>query len=109
MVYSLIISLFLTIVIELSTSLLLGVRSKRDILVCILVNTCTNPAVVYIANLLILYSNQTIYNIIVTIMEISVIFIEFILYKKCLQDYKKSSFVLSFINNSISWTIGTFL
>lgn len=109
MVDSLIISLFLTIVIELSTSFLLGVRSKRDILVCILVNTCTNPAVVYIANLLILYSNQTIYNIIVTIMEISVIFIEFILYKKCLQDYKKSPFVLSLINNSISWTIGTFL
>ena len=70
MLKSLTISLFLTIVIELTASLVLGIRNKEDIYVVILVNICTNPIVVFIANCLILIgSNKLIYNIIVIIMK----------------------------------------
>ena len=63
MLESLIISLFLTIVIELSISLILGIRKKEDIYIVILVNICTNPIVVTIANYLILIGiNKLIYN-----------------------------------------------
>lgn len=106
MIYSLIISLFLTIILELSSSLILGIKSKNDILVCILVNTFTNPLVVFIANLVIIYGNQTLYNIVITILEISVVFVEFKLYKDCLKEYKKSPFVLSLINNVFSYSMG---
>ena len=109
MIYSLIISLSLTIVFELSMSLILGIRNSNDILVCVLVNTCTNPVVVFIANLLYVYGNNTIYNIVVILMEITVVIVEFILYRKFLQDYKKSPFVLSLINNFFSYTIGLLL
>ena len=82
MIISLIISLVLTIVIELSISLILGIREKNDIYVVILVNICTNPIVVYIANYLVLIgSSKLVYNVIVTIMEIVVVFIEYIMYK----------------------------
>ena len=106
MIYSLIISLFLTIILELFSSLILGIRSKNDILVCILVNTFTNPLVVFIANLIIIYGNPTLYNIVITLLEISVVFVEFKLYKDCLKEYKKSPFVLSLINNVFSYSMG---
>lgn len=110
MLISLIISLFLTIIIELSISLILGIRKKNDIYIVILVNICTNPVVVCIANfLMIIGSNRLIYNIIVIIMEIVVIFVEYIMYKKYLKDYKKSPFLLSLINNSTSYLTGVII
>lgn len=109
MIYSLIISLSLTIILELFTSLIQGLRSKNDILVCILVNTFTNPVVVFISNLIILYGNKTLYNIVITILEISVVFVEYKLYKDCLKNYKKSPFVLSLINNVFSYSMGFIL
>ena len=106
MLKSLTISLFLTIVIELTASLVLGIRNKEDIYVVILVNICTNPIVVFIANCLILIgSNKLIYNIIVIIMEIIVVFVEYIMYKKHLKNYKKSPLLLSLINNSVAYLI----
>ena len=107
MVLSLIISLFLTIIIELSTSLILGIRRKKDLYVVILVNVCTNPVVVYIANYLMLVgSSKLIYNTIVIIMEILVVFVEYIMYNKYLREYNKSPLLLSLINNSTSYLIG---
>ena len=110
MLESLIISLFLTIVIELSISLTLGIRKKEDIYVVILVNICTNPVVVSIANYLILInSSELIYNIIVIVMEVTVVFVEYIMYKKYLKDYKKSPLLLSVINNCTSYLIGVII
>ena len=107
MIISLIISLVLTIVIELSISLILGIREKNDIYVVILVNICTNPIVVYIANYLVLIgSSKLVYNVIVTIMEIVVVFIEYIMYKKYLKNYGKTPLLLSLSNNTASYLIG---
>ena len=106
MIYSLIVSLVLTLILELTMSLILGIRSNDDIKVVILVNTLTNPIVVFIANILSIYGNFYLYQVIVNIMEILVVFIEYRLYKKYLDDYKKSPFVLSLLNNVFSYGMG---
>lgn len=109
MILSLLISLFLTIIIELTVSFIIGIRDKDDIKVVILVNICTNPIVVYIANCLMLFTNDFIYNIGVAILEILVVMVEFVLYKKYLKFDKVSPFVISLINNVISFSIGVII
>ena len=106
MILSLLISLFLTIIIELTVSFIIGIRNKDDIKVVILVNICTNPIVVYIANCLMLFTNDFIYNIGVAILEMLVVMVEFVLYKKYLKFDKVSPFAISLINNVISFSIG---
>lgn len=109
MILSLLISLFLTIIIELTVSFIVGIRDKDDIKVVILVNICTNPIVVYIANCLMLFTNDFIYNIGVAILEILVVMVEFVLYKKYLKFDKVSPFAISLINNVISFSIGVII
>ena len=106
MIESLIVSLVLTLIIELSICLILGIRKKHDIYVVLLANICTNPIVVYIANCLKLLNNDILYNSIIVILEIMVVIVEFELYKRYLTIYKKSPFVLSLINNALSFGIG---
>ena len=106
MILSLLISLFLTIIIELTVSFIIGIRDKDDIKVVILVNICTNPIVVYIANCLMLFTNHFIYNIGVAILEILVVIVEFRLYKQYLKFDKLSPFVISLMNNVVSFLIG---
>ncbi len=106
MLISLIISLFLTIVIELSVSLILGIKKKNDIYIVVLANICTNPIVVYVANCLKMLNNALLYNIVVMIMEIIVVIVEFKIYKKYLKIYKKSPFTLSIVSNAISFGMG---
>lgn len=81
MIFSLIVSLCLTIIIELTISLGLGIRNKEDFKVVLWANIFTNPIVVYIANCVKLLNNDLIYNIIVIIMEVIVVIVEYGLYK----------------------------
>lgn len=106
MILSLIVSLCLTLIIELMVSLFFGIKDKEDIKVVIWVNILTNPVVVYIANCVKLLNNNLIYNIIVIIMEVIVIIVEFILYKKYLEYKGKSPLLLSSVNNIISFSLG---
>ncbi len=106
MILSLIISLLLTILIELSISTFLGIKTRNDIRIVILVNICTNPIVVYIANILKLLNNNLLYILTVIVLEIIVVFVEFRLYNKSLKNYKKSKFILSLVNNISSYIIG---
>ncbi len=106
MILSLIISLLLTILIELSISTFLGIKTRNDIRIVILVNICTNPIVVYIANILKLLNNNLLYILTVIVLEIIVVFVEFRLYNKYLKNYKKSKFILSLVNNISSYMIG---
>ena len=106
MIISLIISLILTIIIESSVSFIIGIRDKEDLKVVLWVNILTNPIVVYIANCLKLLNNNVAYNIVVVIMEILVIIVEFIVYKKYLDYKKKSPLLISSLNNIISFSLG---
>ena len=106
MILSLIISLSLTIIIELTISLIIGIRNKEDIEVIVWANILTNPIVVYLANCLKLLNNNLIYNILIIIMEIVVIIVEFIIYKRYLVFKEKTPIFISSINNIISYSLG---
>lgn len=85
---------------------LLGIRGKYNFLVLILVNIITNPVIVYIANLLILLGRNAILIWLIPLLEIIVVIIEGLLFKKYL-DYKKMNvYLLSFIMNLLSFCIG---
>lgn len=96
----------LTIIIELIVSFIIGIRNKEDIKVVIWANIFTNPVVVYLANCIKLLNNNLIYNIVVIIMEITVVIVEFIIYKKYLKFKEKSPLFISSINNIISFLLG---
>ncbi len=107
MIESLIKSLFLTLLIELIVCIIFGIRKKEDIIVVICANVCTNPIVVYIANLVLMFSGfSNLYWIVVAILEIFAVILEAIIYKKCLRFNKFSAFTISLICNIISFGIG---
>lgn len=97
-----------TIVIELIMSLLLGIRSKKDILNVILVNIMTNPLVVSIL-MYITYNRLFNTTISIIILEILVILTEGFTYKKVLTFDKINPYVLSLILNISSYFIGGLL
>lgn len=97
-----------TIVIELIMSLLLGIRSKKDILNVILVNIMTNPLVVSIL-MYITYNRLFNITISIIILEILVVLTEGFTYKKVLTFDKINPYVLSLILNISSYFIGGLL
>lgn len=101
--------LLLTIIIELSLALILGVRDKKDIINVILVNVITNPIVVMSQILLYLNFGYTIEVIGIVVLEILVVPIEGLIYKKVLNYKKINPFILSLILNASSLIIGGFI
>ncbi len=106
MIKSLIVSLALTLIIELTVSIIIGIRKKEDILVVICANICTNPVVVFISNCILLLNNMLIYFIAVIVLELIAWIVEFIIFKKCLRFNKISPLLISILNNSISFGLG---
>ena len=109
MIRSLIVSLTLTLIIELTVSVILGIREKEDIKIVFLANVFTNPIVVYISNCILYFYLFNIYYIVVAILEIFALVAESIIYKKHLKFDKISAFNISLINNFISFGIGVIL
>lgn len=109
MIKSLIISLTLTLIIELTILIVLGLREKNDIKVVVLANVFTNPIVVYISNCVLYFRLFNIYFIVVAILEIFALVAEFWIYKKHLKYNKISPFKLSLIANCCSFGIGLFI
>ena len=98
--------LVLTIVIELIVALILSVKDKKDILNVILVNVITNPIVVMSQILLYIKFGSTIEGIIIIILEILVVFVEGLIYKKVLKYNGLNPFFLSLLLNASSFFIG---
>lgn len=98
--------LALTIVIELIISLLLGVRDKKDILNIILVNVITNPVVVMSQVLLYLRFGYKIEIIGVIILEVLVVIVEGLIYRKVLNYKRINPLLLALILNASSFLIG---
>lgn len=109
MIKSLIVSLILTLIIELAILMILGVREKNDIIVGICANVFTNPIVVYISNCILYFKLFNIYYIAVAILEIFAVVAEFIIYKRYLKYNKISPLKLSIIANCISFGIGVII
>lgn len=98
--------LFFTILIELTISLILRIKDKKDILNIILVNIATNPIVVLIPYIFGLLYNLRIRHIVLYILEIITVIFEGYIYKKYLNYKKINPYVLSFILNLSSYLIG---
>lgn len=106
---SLIVSLILTLILEIISSILLRIRSKRDLIIVIIANICTNPVVVYMSNLLALICNKTSFIIGVLVLELLAILIEANIFKMYLKDRNKDHLKISIINNFISFNIGNLI
>ena len=98
--------LLLTIIIELIVALILGIRNKKDIINVILVNVITNPVVVMSQTLLYIKFGSNIEMIGIIILEILVVLVEGLIYKKVLDYMKINPLVLSLLLNASSFFIG---
>ena len=99
------ISLVLTIVIEVIAGLLLRVRGWKNITHIILVNIITNPILVSVTHYTGLMFEDYIKYIALAVLELLAIISEGIIYKKYLQYDKLNPFVLSFFLNFSSFAI----
>lgn len=106
MIWSLVVSLAATLIIELILSIIIGIKDREDIKVIVCANLCTNPIVVYIANCVVLLNCMTLFYITVGVLEIGACFVEYIVYKKCLRYDKCSPLVISVVNNALSFGTG---
>lgn len=98
--------LLLTLLIELVVALILNVRNKKDIINIILVNVITNPVVVMTQTLLYIKFGTFIEFIGIIILEILVVLIEGLIYRKVLDYNKINPLVLSLLLNASSFFIG---
>ena len=103
-IIKLIIALLLTIIIETSLAIILKIRNKKDLLNIVLINIITNLSL----NIFILLSNIIFKRLIINIiiLEIIVVLIEALFYKKKLAYKKINPFILSLLLNVISYSIG---
>ena len=107
MIESLIISVVLTVAIEVTLSLLLGLRGEENIETVIWINCITNPVVVGITNLIYMLSQNLIArNTVLAILEIVVIWVEGFLFKKNLNNLKITPYIYSIYLNGLSFSIG---
>ena len=106
MIKSMLISLILTLIIEIIISFILGIKCKNDFIIIACVNIITNPLVVFTGNCVRLLNNELIFNIVLMVLEILAIIVEGTLFKIYLNYKEKNPFLISLINNGISFMLG---
>lgn len=107
MISSLIISLTLTLILELLLSYVLGVRNVNDLKIIVFANIFTNPIVVFLGNIILIMNNMLVFYITLFILEMGAIIIEALLYSRYLK--KINSIRLSIYNNLFSFLVGLIL
>lgn len=100
-VWTLLISLALTLVLETIFCFAVGLRGVRNFTVVVLVNILTNPAVVVLNNLL-SRSGSLPPALIIAILELAAVIVEALYYRSC-GDNIKHPFALSFGANAFSF------
>ena len=102
---SLLLPLLLTILIEVIVAILLGYKKRDEILLVILANIITNPALNY---LLILnnYLRVFKYSALVILLEILVVLIEWQILYFALKKPRSKLFILSLAMNTASFLLG---
>lgn len=104
---SLALSLLLTIALEIGFFLLLGKRNKKDLLLVTLVNVLTNPVVVLLYWIAVLYTDLNTVIIMIPL-EIFAILTEGYYYKKHGHDFKHP-YIFSICANMFSYWIGVLI
>ena len=109
MIYSLLLCLSLAVVIEIVVAFLLGVRGGRDLRLVMWTNCLTNPTVVYIMFWVLLLGSRTAYWSAVVVLELAVVWVEYKIYKKLLQNATISPLALSVVCNMVSYGAGVLI
>lgn len=104
MLTSLVLSLGLTLAIELPLAFLLGVRKWPDLMCVALVNVVTNPLLVLILNLVSLRAAPSWY--LIAGLELAAVAVEAFFYHKCLSRRFIHPLLLSILLNGISYLGG---
>jgi len=104
LITALVVSLILTLIIEVSFFLITGKRNKKDIWLVVLVNTLTNPIVVLLY--WIAFFNTNWHPILIILpLEVFAILTEGYIYRLYSQTIKRP-FLFSLAANSVSFSIG---
>ena len=104
---SLVISLFLTLMIEISLALIVKIRDEENLTTVLWVNVLTNPVVVFTANMTsIILDNYFITRAVIYFLEIMVVIVEGYLFKKYLKDLKMNPYLFALYLNGISFLTG---
>lgn len=106
-VWTLLISLGLTIILELVFALILKIREANDLILVIVVNVITNPAVVLLSYLLLKRTNFP-QILVVLVLEAAAVLVEAIYYRRYAEKIKRP-FLFSLGANAFSYFIGLFL
>ena len=107
LVSSLVRSFILTLIIEYIIIKIIFVKRKVFTSV-LLVNMLTNPLVVYIYNIMCVYSFDY-RDIVLLLLELLVVIVEGYVYKFLLELKWKKAFIVSFISNAIAYLTGLLL
>lgn len=101
---SLVKSFILTFIIEYIIIKLIFLK-KKTLIPVLLVNMLTNPLVVYIYNIMSIYS-FFYKDIVLVFLELLVVIVEGYVYKYLLETKWKTSLIISFISNAIAYLVG---
>lgn len=105
MMASLLVSLVLTLAIELSVLWVVGLRAKQDFLVAVYANMLTNPVVVFLANLLFLFYPSHAWEAI-AVLEVAAVLTEGFIFSRYLAFHNVNPWALSLVANVISFETG---
>ena len=108
MIRAWVISLAMTLVLELSFSLLWGIRGKHDLLLVVLVNVLTNPIVVFVYYFVRFRRFPINYGLVTLIMEIFAVVTEALIYQKHGESIDRP-WLFSLSVNSFSYAAGELL
>ncbi|NCB74840.1 MAG: hypothetical protein EOM51_08890 [Clostridia bacterium] len=100
-VWTLVVSLALTLVLETVFCLVAGLRGVRNLIILVLVNILTNPPVVLLSSILLKTTNLPRF-LIITVLELTAILVEAMCYRRCGENIRHP-FVLSFGANTFSY------
>ena len=106
MIYSLCISLILTNIVEVILAVIRKVRDEDSISMIIAINCMTNPVVVFLSNMCMKLNNNVITIAVVLALEIMVVIVEGLWFKKHLKKNKKDAYLLSMFLNVTSFSLG---
>lgn len=109
MIKSLIISLVLTEIVELTLAIIFGVKGKINIIIVILANIVTNLPIVFTMNMLVGNVSKVFYFVILIVLEVFVLLIEGFIYDKLRVESKFNGYKLSCILNIVTTLIGLLL
>ena len=107
--YVMLLSLLVTIIVELLVAFVIKIHNKKDILNIILVNIITNPLLVSIMYVIFLKYGRNVQTILEIILEVVILVVEGMFYRKYLKYNKINPFLISFILNIFSYILGSWL